>query len=70
MTGGRKEQRVAVGRGFRHRVGADYATGAGLVFHHDRLAEERRGMLRDYARHGVELGAEGADDDAHRARSG
>ena len=49
----RQQQRVAVGRGLRHRIGAEIAAGAGLVLHHHRLAEALAEFSADKARERV-----------------
>ena len=54
---GRHQQRVTVGRGFRHRIDADLLAGAGPVLHHERLAEpllprQRRHPRQDVGRAG------------------
>ena len=43
-------ERVAVGLGLGHRIGADVAAGAGLVLHHERDAEIFRQPLRNQPR--------------------
>ena len=52
-AGRRHQQRVAVGRRLRDRVGADIAAGARAVFHDDRLAERLRHLVADRARQHV-----------------
>ena len=46
----RHQQRVTVGAGVRHGLGADVAGGARLVLHHKRLAEVIGEPLADQAR--------------------
>jgi hypothetical protein len=62
------QQRVAVGRRLRDRVGADDRAGAGAVLHHEGLLELLGKVLRDHAR--IDVGrAAGAErhDQAHLA---
>ncbi len=47
---GALDQRVAIGRGPRRRLGADVAAGTGTIFDDDRLAQGAPGALRDHAR--------------------
>ncbi|MNT49877.1 hypothetical protein D3C72_1867550 [compost metagenome] len=54
---GRDEQRVAVGLGARHVAGRDGGVGAGLVFHHDGLAEDGRQLRAEDPSHGVRPGS-------------
>ena len=54
---GTEHQRVPVGLGARHRVGADDARSAGTVLDHDRLIELAGAFLRDQARQRVDRSA-------------
>ena len=64
----RREQRVAVGLGLRHRLGAEIAPGARPVLHHERLAPHLRQPVRDHARDDVDAAAgRGGHDDLHGA---
>ena len=67
---GAEDQRVAVGLGARHRVGADDARRAGAVFDHDRLPQFGCRLLRDQAGHDVDrpAGRVGHDDGDGAAR--
>ena len=67
---GAEDQRVAVGLGTRHRVGADDARSAGAVLDHDRLPQLGCRLLRDQARHDVDrpAGRVGHDDGDGAAR--
>ena len=53
MRDGDDQQRVAVGRCFRHQLGADDAAGAGLVLDHELLAEPLAELRADDARQNV-----------------
>jgi hypothetical protein len=61
---GAEHERMAVGLGTRHRVGADDAGSAGTVFNHDRLVEVTRALLCDQTRQGIDgaAGRIGHDD--------
>jgi hypothetical protein len=50
----RLQQRLAVGRGFRHQLGADDATRAAAVFDDDLGVETRRQFVRDGAGHEID----------------
>ena len=47
---GAQQQRIAIGRRLRDRIGADHAARPGAVFHNDRLAQERRHAFANHAR--------------------
>src|SRR5262245_1677344 len=65
------QQRVAVGIGGRHRLGAEAAGGAGAVLDHDRLPEREREVLGEDARAHIDrtAGRKG-DDELDRSRIG
>ena len=64
-----REQRVAVGRRLRDRLGRDVAAGARLALDDERLAERLGKLLGDEARRGVARPARReADQHAHRLR--
>ncbi len=58
-AGAAEHQRVAVGRGLRHRARGDRAAGAGAVLDDDVLAERLAHLLGDDARHHVVAAAGG-----------
>ena len=64
----RRQQRVAVGLGLGHRLGAEIAAGAGPVLHHERLAPHLRQPVGDHAGDDVDAAAgRSGDDDLDRA---
>ena len=65
--GGRKQERVAVGRGRRDLSGAERSARTRTIFDHEALAEFGREMLSRKPRHhiGVAAGPE-RHDDGHR----
>ena len=64
---GGEQQRVAVGRGADHGLGADIAAGAGAVFDHEGLPEPLVEPLADQPRRDVDAAAGGkTGNDAHR----
>ena len=66
---GYREQRVAVGRRAHHRLGADIAAGAGLIFDDEGLAEPLGEELAHQPHDDVLRAAGGkADDQVHRPR--
>src|SRR6185436_5232593 len=69
---GRGADGVAVGRRFRHRIGADRAAGPGPVLHHGRLAERVAEPCRDRARGEIRAaaGREGHDELERLGRPG
>ena len=68
-AGGDDAERVAVGRGFRHRADADGAAGAALVLDHELLAQTLRQAVGENARRDVGVAA-GRERHDHRHRPG
>ena len=62
------QQRMTVGRGFRHQLNADTAAGAGAVVDYKGLAPQRAVMLGSDAGQGIHTTTgRNIDNDAHRA---